>query len=179
MLDGEKQLIERATRGETSAFGLLYDHYLPKIYRFIFVKTSRREEAEDLTHQVFLHAWQHIATYRDLGYPFSSWLYRIARNAVIDHYRTKRITYAVEDVDPETFAEEENVTLAIDRQFAVDEILALLRTLKQEYQDVLIMRFVDDLSPKEIAQVMNKSEGAVKLIQHRALHQLRTKLNTS
>jgi RNA polymerase sigma-70 factor (ECF subfamily) len=176
MLDGEPQLIERATRGEASAFGSLYDHYLPKIYRFIYVKTSRREEAEDLTHQVFLHAWQHIATYRDLGFPFSSWLYRIARNAVVDHYRTTRTTFAIEEVDPETFAVEEDITRTVERNLQFEEVLAAVRTLKPEYQDVLLMRFVEDLSPREVAAALGKSEGATKLLQHRALAQLRKQL---
>ena len=88
MLDGEKRIIQDAVGGEASAFGLLYDHYQPKIYRFVLVKVGRREEAEDLTHQIFLHALQNIGSYEHLGFPFSSWLYQIARNQIIDHYRT-------------------------------------------------------------------------------------------
>src|SRR3989344_2875321 len=90
MLDGESGIIERATKGEAEAFGLLYDHYLPKIYRFVFLKVGRREEAEDLTHQVFLNSWQHIANYQSMGHPFSTLLYRMARNEVIDYIRTKK-----------------------------------------------------------------------------------------
>src|ERR1700677_3343750 len=80
MIDGEEKLIQEAVRGDSSAFGLLYDHYQPMIYRFVAVKVGRREEAEDITHQVFMNAWQNIASYRHRGHPFSSWLYRIARN---------------------------------------------------------------------------------------------------
>src|SRR5437588_759346 len=102
MIDGETQLIEAAIRGESSAFGALYDHYAPKIYRFIVVKVTLREEAEDLTHQVFMHAWLNIGSYKRMGHPFSSWLYRIARNQVVDHYRTHKNAVSLEDYDPDT-----------------------------------------------------------------------------
>src|SRR5271155_3376369 len=103
MIDGEEKLIKDAVRGDSSAFGLLYDHYQPMIYRFVVVKVGRREEAEDITHQVFMNAWQNVNDYRHRGYPFSSWLYRIARNQVIDHYRSKRETVSLEAADIEEF----------------------------------------------------------------------------
>ena len=90
MLDGEQSYVNSAIRGDSSAFGVLYDHYQPMIYRFVAVKVGRREEAEDITHQVFLSAWQNIKRYEHRGHPFSSWLYRIARNQVVDHYRGGR-----------------------------------------------------------------------------------------
>ncbi len=172
MLDGEKVIIESAVRGESSAFGLLYDHYQPKIYRFIVVKVARREEAEDLTHQVFLSAWQSIGSYKDVGYPFSSWLYRIARNQVIDHYRTNRASVGLEEIDPDIFATESH-EVATEERFELDRALTAIRRLKPEYQDVIMMRFVEDLSVKDVALAIDKSEGAVKLIQHRALKQLK------
>src|SRR3989338_5755556 len=82
MLDGEAQLIRQAQRGNAESFGELYDHYLPKIYRYIFAKVSHREHAEDIAHEVFLAAWKNLPGYRMRGFPFSSWLYRIARNEV-------------------------------------------------------------------------------------------------
>src|SRR3989344_4062244 len=101
MLDGEHIVIKRAIKGEASAFGLLYDHYEPMIYRFILIKVSHREEAEDLTHQVFLHAWRSIPSYQDLGFPFSSWLYRMARNQVIDFYRARKEQQSFEELSEE------------------------------------------------------------------------------
>ena len=90
-IDGEEeQLIRSAVGGDSSAFGSLYDRYQPAIYRFIVVKVGSREEAEDITHHVFLSAWQKVRTYKHRGHPFSSWLYQIARNMVIDHYRSKK-----------------------------------------------------------------------------------------
>ena len=172
MLDGEKRIIQRAKRGEASAFGLLYDRYQPQIYRFIFLKVSRREEAEDLTHQVFLQALQHIGEYEDVGFPFTSWLYRIARNEVIDHYRTKRQAISLDDVAPEYFATLDRAMEDAERRMDVRRVTDALKQLKPEYQDVIIMRFIEDLSPKEIAVALQKSEGAVKLLQHRAVKQL-------
>ena len=87
MLEDEHNLVARAKEGEAEAFGLLYDFYMPRIYRFVLFKVGRREEAEDLTQGVFLKAWEHVEAYESRGYPFSSWLYRIARNTVTDHHR--------------------------------------------------------------------------------------------
>ena len=172
MIDGEEKVVQSAIGGEASAFGLLYDHYQPRIYRFVAIKVGRREDAEDLTHQVFMSAWQHIKTYRHRGFPFSSWLYQIARNQVIDFYRASKKETSLEDTDPEQFASEVNVHVAVDRLFELESIEKAIRTLKSDYQDVLILRFVEDLSIRETANAMKKSEGAIKLIQHRAIKAL-------
>src|ERR1700690_2857319 len=99
MLDGEEKLVSDAVGGKSSAFGELYDHYQPMIYRFIAVKVGRREEAEDLTHQVFMSAFQNVKKYENRGYPFSSWLYQIARNQIADHYRAKRNESSIDVID--------------------------------------------------------------------------------
>lgn len=180
MLDGEHLIIKNAVRGEASAFGLLYDHYQPKIYRFVLIKVSHREEAEDLTHQVFLHAWQNIRRYEDLGFPFSSWLYQIARNQIIDHYRTKKRALRIEDLaDAEIPPLEHSLTDMADERRALDEVHRALRKLPADYQDVILMRFVEDLSLKDTAAALGKSEGAVKLLQHRAVRALRAKINSN
>ena len=173
MIDGEDKLIEDAVQGEASAFGALYDHYQPKIYRFVVIKVSRREEAEDLTHQVFLDAWTHMPGYQRMGFPFSSWLYRIARNKVIDHYRTKKDHLAIDDVDPEQFAAAAPGDAELDAAFTLERVRSAIAKLKPEYQDIIMMRFVEDLSLKETAHAMEKSEGAIKLMQHRAIKQLK------
>lgn len=171
MIDGEKNIIKRAIRGEASAFGLLYDEYQPRIYRFIYLKVSHREEAEDLTHQVFLSAWQNITHYEFQGFPFTSWIYQIARNQVIDHYRTKKKNISLESVaDPEVESSSEKT---IDSNLDIEKIKQALSQLNQEQQDIIIMRFVDDLSPKEAAKALNRSYGAVRLLQYRAIKNLK------
>src|SRR3989344_7692880 len=118
MVDGEEKILTLAIRGKASAFGSLYDHYQPRIYRFVAIKVGRREEAEDLTHQVFLNAWQSISGYKHLGHPFSSWLYKIARNSIIDNARTKKETIPLYDLDMEPHIEPAiEKTLDLNKEF--------------------------------------------------------------
>jgi RNA polymerase sigma-70 factor (ECF subfamily) len=171
--NNEKELLESAIQGEASAFGLLYDKYQPSIFRFVFLKVSQREEAEDLTHQVFINAWLNIKNYKELGFPLGSWLYQIARNQVIDYYRTRKKEASLEEIDSEYFASSNDSERAFDNNLEIARARVAIQKLNPEHQDVLIMRFVEDLSLKETAAAIGKSEGAVKLIQHRALNQLR------
>ena len=173
MVDGEEKILTLAIRGKASAFGSLYDHYQPRIYRFVAIKVGRREEAEDLTHQVFLNAWQNIGSYKDLGYPFSSWLYKIARNQIADYYRARRETASIDNIDPEYFAAPASVHLDLSMKMEFEHVRNAIQKLKPEYQDVIIMRFIDDIPIKEVADSLDKSEGAVKLLQHRAIKELR------
>lgn len=171
MLDGEEKLIIDAIRGEASAFGLLYDKYQPQIYRFIYLKVGQREEAEDLTHQVFLSAWRNIEKYRFKGFPFSSWLYQIARNEVIDHYRTKKQTTDLESIaEPETTDPTER---NLDLNFQMEKVRQAIARLSQEHQDILIMRFIEELSPEEVSEILGKPAATVRVLQHRALKKLK------
>jgi RNA polymerase sigma-70 factor (ECF subfamily) len=177
MLDGEENIIKGAMRGDAHAFGLLYDHYQPAIYRFVVVKVGRREDAEDITHQVFMNAWQGMRRYRHRGHPFSSWLYRIARNKVIDHYRARKESVSLETVEIDQFgivlsSSQSDLALKLD----FEKAMGAIRKMKQEYQDVVILRFVEELSLKETARAMGKTEGAVKLMQHRAIGELKKML---
>lgn len=180
MLDGEQDIIERAIKGEASAFGLLYDKYQPQIYRFVYLKVSHREAAEDLTHQVFLNAWQKIENYRFKGFPFSSWLYSIARNQVIDYYRVQKINISSEEaVDLKIELLTENpVAENIDNNLDKEKVRRAIKKLKAEHQNVIILRFIEDLSLKETAAAIGKTPLAVKLIQHRAVKNLRKILNS-
>jgi RNA polymerase sigma-70 factor (ECF subfamily) len=174
MLDGEKKLIKSAILGEAEAFGLLYDRYQPQIYRFIYLKVSHREEAEDLTHQVFLKSWENIADYESSGFPFSSWLYRIARNQTIDYYRTKKSHLSLES-EEELKMEDggESLIKLSDDSISLEKIRKAIGFLSDDQQNVIILRFIEDLSPKEAAEIMNRTEGAVKLLQHRAINKLK------
>jgi RNA polymerase sigma-70 factor (ECF subfamily) len=176
MLNGEEKLIELAVRGDSSAFGSLYDHYQAMIYRFVVIKVGSREEAEDITHQVFLSAWQKVRAYKHRGHPFSSWLYRIARNQVIDHYRAKKGDVSIDKIDPEVFATIERTADDLAQKFQLETVRKAIAALKPDYQDVIIMRFVEDISLKETAAILKKSEGAIKLIQHRAVKELKKAL---
>ena len=172
MDDAENALVKSAIAGDSSAFGSLYDRYHPMIYRFIAVKVGRREDAEDLTHQVFLAAWQNISRYQDMGHPFSSWLYRIARNQVIDHYRAKKSDVSLDEMDYENILDPVSLHLDLPRKMEIEKTLKAVQQLSQDHQDVILMRFVEDLSVRETAKAMRRSEGAVKLLQHRAIKEL-------
>ncbi len=178
MLEAEKQLIERARLGDSDSFGRLYDHYGPAIYRFIAIRVTVREEAEDLTHEVFLSAWQKLPTYKERGFPFGSWLYRIARNRVIDYWRTKKIYLSLDDPEQEIgeqLPDENSSSPAseLDTNISLEEIKSAIKDLSPNQQDVLILRFVEDLSPAEIAKILNKREGTIRILQFRAIKSLK------
>lgn len=173
MLEDEQNLVKKAQDGEVEAFGSLYDHYLPKIYRFVLLKVSHREEAEDLTHQAFLKAWENIEQYDFQGYSFGSWLYRIARNVTVDYYRGVKLEVSVEDVNEIHFAKDNSFEEDVEKSLVWQELRKSIKKLKEVEQDVIIMRFVEDLPLKEIAAALEKSEGAIKVIQHRAIKNLK------
>lgn len=179
MLEDEKKHIKQAQQGNKEAFGLLYDHYIAKIYRYVLFKVSKQEEAEDLTHEVFLSAWQNIQGYKYQGLPFSSWLYQIARNAVIDFYRTSKKTVQIEMVNEEFIKTYLPTPKLLDIEFEFQKIKKYIAKLKPEHQDVLIMRFIEELPHGEIAVALGKSEGAIRLIQHRALKELKSLYGTT
>lgn len=176
MLEGEDRLIRRAKNGEMEPFGQLYDHYIAPIYRFVLVKVTNRHEAEDLTHDVFLSAWQNLKNYKHKGFPFSSWLYQIARNKVIDHYRTKKNHTNFENVDEELLKVADVSEVNLNTTLELEQVKAAITNLSPEQQDVIIMKFVEDLSNEEIAEALGKTEGAVRLLQHRAVNNLKTLL---
>lgn len=176
MLEAEQDIVAAAKKGDSASFGKLYDHYVKPIYRFIAVKVSIRQEAEDLTHEVFLSAWQKLPGFTFQGFPFSSWLYRIARNRVIDHYRTRKQHADINEVDEGLLGIIDSHEAGVDSSMSLKKIYAAMKELNADQQDVLVLRFVDDLSPKEIAEVLDKTEGSVRIIQHRAVEALKKKL---
>ena len=146
---------------------------MPRIYRFVLFKVGHREEAEDLTHQVFLKAWENIEKYELRGHPFSSWLYRIARNSVIDHHRKATPRLSIDDIAPDLLMEESTQSREVEVKMEWDELLVAIGELQDVEQDVLIMRFIDDLTHQEVAKAIGKTEGATKVIQHRAIKNLK------
>ena len=176
MIDGEEQLIRSAVGGDSSAFGSLYDRYQPAIYRFIVVKVGSREEAEDITHHVFLSAWQNVGAYKHRGHPFSSWLYQIARNMVIDHYRAKKDEVSLDKLDPESSIIPAVAQSDLFTKLRLEKVHTAIKELKADYQYVIILRFIEDLPLKDTAAILKKSEGAIKLAQHRAIMELKKKL---
>jgi RNA polymerase sigma-70 factor (ECF subfamily) len=155
-------------------FGEIYDLYIEKIYRFIYLKVNNQETAEDITSKVFLRAWEAFkAPKADIKNP-SAFLYQIARNAVIDHYRSQA---KVKLVSTDAVAEaKDNRTGPLDMAVLsaeVDHIKKAMGGLKKDYQDVLIWHYLDDVPVTEIAQILDKKEGAVRVMLHRGLRDLK------
>lgn len=167
----EKILIDRAIAGDANAFGELYTRHLDPIYRYIFFRVGEQEEAEDLTETVFLKAWEAIPGYKDFGNPFSSWLYRIAHNMVVDfHRKIKTVPNRLEDDEPIEIVDESLNTLGMvieAEQFV--ELGKAIAQLTTEQQQVIVLRFIEDMSHAEIAKIIGKNEGTCRMIQHRAL----------
>jgi len=175
MKELEQELIKKAQKGEKQAFAALYDTYVEAIYRFIYLKIGRKADAEDITQQVFLNAWQNIQRYNYKGFPFSSWLYKIAHNAVIDFYRSYNNQAKIELESAEEIIQENgpNQEQEIDSNLDLERIKKAIQQLPPDQQSIIIMRFVDDLPIKEIARILEKNEGTIRVIQHRALKQIR------
>jgi len=164
----EDLLVDRARRKDAAAFGELYELHLDRIYRYVYYRVGSSSEAEDLTEQVFLKAWEAIGRYERRGLPFAAWLYRMAHNAVIDHYRARRPTTPID----ETFDledERQNPAASAEAHFDREELKLAIGRLNSDQQTVVVLRFVEGLSHAEVGKILGKSEGAVRVIQHRAL----------
>jgi len=170
-LDEEAGLVARAVKRDAAAFGLLYESHLDRIFRYVYYRVGTSGEAEDLTEVVFLKAWEAIDRYQPRGVPFVAWLYRLAHNLVVDSYRARRVTVPLDDL---TEAEEPgaNVIDAVEQQLDAEEVRVALRTLSQEHQQLIVLRFVEGLSHAEVALITGKSEGAMRVVQYRALQAL-------
>jgi RNA polymerase sigma-70 factor (ECF subfamily) len=175
----EVGLIGRAQQGDQVALTQVYETHFDRIYRYIAIKIGDRTEAEDMTQQVFLHALQSISSYREKGLPFSSWLYRIAHNQVVDYYRkkTKHVTVPLDESLPIPAVGGDPKYL-VEKKVAFEEVVTATRKLTAAQQEVISLRFASELSIVEVAGVMGKSEGAVKALQHSAIVALRKALAT-
>ncbi len=165
----ERALVQRAIRHDREAFAQLYDRFVDKIFRYIYYKVGTRAEAEDLTAQVFMKAWEAIGHYKWMDRPFAAWLYRIAHNIVVDYFRTRR---DVSSLDEMPFIEEENAATLEEltqRHMTADVLRRAITRLTQDQQRVIILRFLEGYSTEQVAQILDKQPGAVRTLQHRAL----------
>ncbi|HYY89581.1 MAG TPA: sigma-70 family RNA polymerase sigma factor [Chloroflexota bacterium] len=166
-----------ATR-DADAFGELYDRFVDRVYRYLYFRTGNHPEAEDLTEQVFLKAWEAIGRYRWQGRPFLAWLYRLAHNAHIDHVRSHKPTTSLSNderpLDLPSPAAEADLARSLDT-----EVLArAVAQLTPEQQQVIVMKFLDGCDNEQIALAMDKREGAIRALQMRALMSLRRVLQS-
>ena len=175
--DETQILVERAQGGDGAAFAALYDVFAPRIYRFFRFRVATAESAEDLTQKVFLKMIEQLPKYEPRGIPFAAWVFRVARNAWIDEDRTARPTVPLgllTETAALTVGPHEAAVAAIESE----TLRTVVATLPPDQRDVIASRFFAGLSCRETAMQMGRSEGSVRVIQHRALAALRKRLPT-
>lgn len=167
------RLVERAASGDIEAFGNLYTIYVERIYRYVFYQVKDKMTAEDITEEVFIKAWRAIDSCKGRGETFSSWLYRIAHNYTIDVLRSRQKRLAREtEVTADVSYSKQEAEVRLKRQ----ELLEAVARLPQNQKQVIILKFIEGLDNQEIGQVMNKNQGAIRVLQMRALAALRQRL---
>lgn len=170
-----ENLVQRALEGDESAFGQIYHLYFEKVYRFVYYRVNHRETAEDLVAETFIRVWDKLSEIEGPS-TFNGWIYQIARNLVIDHYRSRKVVVDIAEL--ENFLEyEDNIVDRTNLQFQEKIFLEALKKLSSDQQVVIKLKFLDELTNEEIAKILDKSEGAIRVIQHRAIVELKKLLN--
>ena len=167
----EAELVQRARNGDSEAFGRLYERSLDRVYRYIYFRVTDDETAEDLTSKVFLKAWESLPRFKAGNSPFIAWLYTIAHNAVIDHYRTKRQMASLDEI-ASLPASDPLPDEQYDSLFAARTLRESLQQLTGLQQTVVTMKLIDGMNTEEIATRLHKSCGAIRALQMRGLQAL-------
>lgn len=170
-MENEADIVQKAQAGDAEAFGRLYDHYLDAIYRFIYYKTFSREVAEDLTSDTFFKAFRQLGSYHSGRGRFNSWLYQIARNTVIDHYRTKKETVTIDDVFD--IGHDERTPEQLDALAGLAKVEEYLKTLPARQREIITLRIWEGKSFDEIATILGGTEASMKMAFSRSIRQLR------
>jgi len=158
-------------------FDQFYDKYINKIFNFIYYKTHHKETAEDLTSETFIKALNKLDMFNENKGSFSTWIYQIARNTVIDFYRTKKDSINIEDVwDLST---DEDILRDLDTAKRLEDVKEYLKTLKSEQREIVILRVWEEMSYKEISEAMGKSEASCKMAFSRTIKILKEKMPLS
>jgi RNA polymerase sigma-70 factor, ECF subfamily len=173
----ERDLVEKA-KSDPEAFGLLYEQYVDRIYSYVYYRTGSHHDAEDLTAQVFVQALKNIRRYEHRGPPFTSWLYRIAHNAVANWHRdeSRHQMVALDETVAVGASREESSYQRVTSNERRDLLLAAISHLPAERQDLLIFKFVEQLPNAQIGELLGRSEAAIKSLYHRTLLSLREDL---
>ena len=176
-MQDEERVVQRAKQQDPNAFAELYEEYFDKIYRYITIKIGDKEEAEDMTQQVFIKALHSISSFKWKGVPFSAWLYRIAHNQVVDYIRKN--TKRPDTIYDETLVKDDiknSPERMTERKMDVEQVLAATSNLTEAQREVISLRFAGELPTAQVAKIMGKSEGAIKALQHAAIVSLRKAL---
>ncbi len=171
-----RRLVERAQGGDRNALEELYLLHFDRIYSYLHMSVGNRHDAEDLTTQTFLRMLESIRRFRWQSAPFSAWLFRIAHNLAMDHFRATRRWQPEEDVPEPADETELSAEAAAFQAIGRQSMLELIEGLSIEQQQVLTLKFVFNLPNAEVATVLGKTEGAIKSLQHRALVSLQKQI---
>ena len=169
-------LVASARAGDKEAFGLLYREYFTPIYRFVLIKTRHKETAEDITQAVFLKSLGAIDEYKDTGAPFIAWLYMIARNLCLDYFKKKSTIIVEEETWLELGDERFGASALAEKRERTQEIARALEKLSNDQCEVVILRFIEERSYAEIAEILGKSEEALRALNSRAMKIMKVEL---
>lgn len=172
MPQSDLEIIKDCQKGNSEAFGLLYEKYINKIYNFIYYKTFSRENTEDLVSKTFFKALRNLEDFK--GENFSAWLYRIARNNVIDHYRTQKKDISLEEIWE--MSDDINREDNFDTKEKLEEVKKIIKDMKANQKEIILMRVWDGLSYREIADILGKSEASCKMMFCRATRELKDQM---
>jgi RNA polymerase sigma-70 factor, ECF subfamily len=171
-----RELVARGQQGDRDALEELYLIHFDRIYSYLHVSVGNRHDAEDLTTQTFLKMLEKIGTFKWQSAPFSAWLFRIAHNLAMDHFRARRRWQPEEEVPEPPGEEEPSAELTAMQTIGRESMLKLIDRLSPEQQQVLTLKFVFNLPNAEVAAILDKTEGAIKSLQHRALVSLQKQI---
>jgi len=171
-----RELVARGQQGDRDALEELYLIHFDRIYSYLHVSVGNRHDAEDLTTQTFLKMLEKIGTFKWQSAPFSAWLFRIAHNLAMDHFRARRRWQPEEEVPEPVGDAEPSAELTAMQTIGRESMLKLIEGLSPEQQQVLTLKFVFNLPNAEVAAILDKTEGAIKSLQHRALVSLQKQI---
>jgi RNA polymerase sigma-70 factor, ECF subfamily len=171
-----RKLVDRAQKGDRAALEELYLIHFDRIYSYLHVSVGNKHDAEDLTTQTFLKMLEAIGRFRWQSAPFSAWLFRIAHNLAMDHFRSRRRWQPEAEVPEPIDSEEPSAELEAMQSIGRESMLELIEKLSPEQQQVLTLKFVFNFPNGDVAKILDKTEGAIKSLQHRALASLQKQI---
>jgi RNA polymerase sigma-70 factor (ECF subfamily) len=171
-----RKLVDRAQKGDRTALEELYLIHFDRIYSYLHVSVGNKHDAEDLTTQTFLKMLEKIGRFRWQSAPFSAWLFRIAHNLAMDHFRSRRRWQPEAEVPEPLDSEEPSAELEAMQSIGRESMFELIEKLSPEQQQVLILKFVFNFANGDVANILDKTEGAIKSLQHRALASLQKQI---
>ncbi|MBD3327801.1 sigma-70 family RNA polymerase sigma factor [Candidatus Peregrinibacteria bacterium] len=165
------EIVARAQGGDTGEFEKIYNAFIDKVYRYIYFRVNE-EDAIDLTESVFLKIWENLGTYKVGKLYFNAWVFKIAHNLIVDSYRSNKNTTSLEfEIVDEK--KESDPVLQAERSLSKEVLRNAIKSLKKKYQQVILLKYINELDNREIARIMNRSEGSLRILKFRALKALK------